>query len=45
MVPLAGSPGYTMEELMRRIRRIEKLTERMSQGKFEGKDIQIDPRK
>lgn len=26
--------SFTMEELMRKIRRIEKMTERMSQGKF-----------
>jgi len=26
--------NYTMEELMRRIRRIEKLTDNMSQGQF-----------
>ena len=30
-----GVASFTMEELMRRIRRIEKLTERMAQGKFE----------
>ena len=28
-----------MEELMRRVRRIEKLTDRMSQGQFETKKI------
>ena len=31
--------NYTMEELMRRVRRIEKLTDRMSQGQFETKKI------
>ena len=30
---------YTMEELMRRVRRIEKLTDRMSHGQFESKRI------
>ena len=33
------SNNYTMEELMRRVRRIEKLTDRMSQGQFETKKI------
>jgi hypothetical protein len=36
VMPLGQSPAnnYTMEELMRRIRRIEKLTDNMSQGQF-----------
>ncbi len=27
--------NYTMEELVKRIRRVERLTDRMSQGKFD----------
>jgi hypothetical protein len=30
---------YTMEELMRRVRRIEKLTDRMSHGQYDSKKL------
>lgn len=38
-VTINNMNNYTMEELMRRVRRIEKLTDRMSQGQFETKKI------
>lgn len=35
----SGSNNYTLEELMRRVRRIEKLTDRMSHGQFDSKKL------